>query len=196
VEYFIINDTVHAVNVLEGGPSDKAGLKTGDKFIKVGDSLVAGTGITNEKIKKLLRGEGGTDVKVSVLRDQNTINTSITRGTIPKYAVDAAYMIDSETGFIHLNKFSRTAYEEFMQAIEKLNAKGMKKLIFDLRGNGGGILDEAVDIADEFLDSTKLVVFTKGLHAEKREYNCKRPGNLKKENWYYWLTNSAHRPVK
>src|SRR6185436_14016896 len=73
VEYFIINDTVHAVNVLEGGPSDKAGLKTGDKFIKVGDSLVAGTGITNEKIKKLLRGEGGTDVKVSVLRDQKTI---------------------------------------------------------------------------------------------------------------------------
>lgn len=180
VEYFIINDTVHAVSVLEGGPSDKAGLKTGDKFIKVGDSIVAGTGITNEKIKKLLRGEGGTAVNVSVLRDKKTISTSITRGTIPKYAVDAAYMIDSETGFIHLNKFSRTAYEEFMQAIEKLNAKGMKKLIFDLRGNGGGILDEAVDIVDEFLDSTKLVVYTKGLHAEKREYNCKRPGQFEK----------------
>jgi len=180
VEYFIINDTVHAVSVLEGGPSDKAGVKTGDKFIKVGDSIVAGTGITNEKIRKLLRGEGGTAVKVSLLRDKKTFSTSITRGIIPKYAVDAAYMIDSETGFIHLNKFSRTAYEEFMQAIEKLNAKGMKKLIFDLRGNGGGILDEAVDIADEFLDSSRLVVYTRGLHTERREYNCKRPGQFEK----------------
>jgi carboxyl-terminal processing protease len=110
----------------------------------------------------LLRGESGTAVNVALLRGNKTITTSITRGTIPKYAVDAAYMMDNQTGFIHLNKFSRTSYEEFMAAIEKLNASGMKKLIFDLRGNGGGILDEAVDIVDEFLDSTKLVVYTQG----------------------------------
>lgn len=176
VEYFIIDDTVHAVSVLEGGPSEKAGIQIGDKFIKVGDSVVAGTKITNERIRKLLRGESGSSVTVSLLRGNKLLTASITRGTIPKYAVDAAYMMDAQTGFIHLNKFSRTAYEEFMQALEKLQKQGMKKLIFDLRGNGGGILEEAVDIADEFLDSTRLVLFTKGLHTSRREYNCKRPG--------------------
>lgn len=180
VEYFIIEDTLHAISVLEGGPSDKAGLQIGDKFIKVGDSIVAGTKITNDRIKKLLRGEGGTNVSVQLLRGDKLVTAVITRGTIPKHAVDAAYMIDTQTGFIHLNKFSRTAYEEFMQAMEKLQKQGLKKLIFDIRGNGGGILDEAVDIADEFLDSTRLVLYTKGLHAERREYNCKRPGLFEK----------------
>ncbi len=176
IEYYIIEDTIHAISVLEGGPSFKAGLQIGDKFIKVSDSVVAGTKITTERIKKLFRGEAGSNVAVTVLRGSNSVTTTIARGTIPKYAVDAAYMMDATTGFIHLNKFSRTAYEEFMQSMEKLQKLGMKKLIFDLRGNGGGILDEAVDIADEFLDSSKLVLFTKGLHADRRNYNCKRPG--------------------
>lgn len=178
VEYLIIDDTVHTVNVLEGGPSDKAGVQIGDKFIKVGDSVVAGNGITSERIKKLLRGESGSDVAVTLIRDKSLVTTTIKRGTIPKYAVDAAYMMNAETGFIHLNKFSRTAYEEFMQALDTLKVKGMKKLIFDIRGNGGGILEEAVDIADEFLDGDKLVLYTEGLHADRREYRCKRPGQF------------------
>jgi carboxyl-terminal processing protease len=180
VEYFIIDDTVNAVNVLAGGPSDKAGVQIGDKFLRVGDSTVAGNRITNERIKKLLRGEAGSDVPVKLLRGNKTIDVKIKRGTIPRFAVDAAYMIDQQTGFIHLNKFSRTAYEEFMQAMENLTKQGMKKLIFDLRGNVGGILDEAVDITDEFLDSNRLVVYTEGLHTKRREYNCKRPGQFEK----------------
>lgn len=180
VEYFIIKDTVHTINVLKDGPSDKAGLKTGDKFIKVGDSVVAGNGITSDRIRKLLRGESGSTVKVTLMRANTLVDTLIRRGTIPTYAVDAAYMIDQQTGFIHLTKFSRTAYEEFMQALEKLKEQGMKKLIFDLRGNGGGILDEAVDIVDEFLEGDRLVVYTKGLHAERRDYKCKRPGQFEK----------------
>ncbi|MBC7851687.1 MAG: S41 family peptidase [Chitinophagaceae bacterium] len=178
IEYFIINDTVHAVNVLPEGPSDKAGLLAGDKLIKVGDSIVAGAKITDDRIKKLLRGEAGSPVVINVLRGNKKLDFSVKRGTIPKLSVDAAYMINKETGFIHLNKFSRTSYEEFMRAIEKLKREGMKKLIFDLRGNGGGILDEAVDIVDEFLDSSKLVVFTQGLNTARRDYRCKRPGQF------------------
>ncbi len=176
VEFYIIDDTVNAVNVLTDGPSDKAGLKLGDKFLKVGDSLVAGNGITPERIRKLLRGEGGSTVSVELLRGNGKVTASITRGTIPKPAVDAAYMMDAQTGFIHLNKFSKTTYEEFMQAMEGLQKKGLKKLVLDLRGNGGGILDEAVDIADEFLSGDKLVLYTEGLHASRQEYKCKRPG--------------------
>lgn len=180
VEFFIINDTVHITNVLSNGPSDKAGLQVGDKFLKVGDSTVAGHGITADRIKNLLRGVGGSKVQVAVLRNNKQVQTSITRGTIPLYSVDASYMIDTTTGYIHLNKFSGTTYEEFMSAMEALQKKGMKKLIFDLRGNGGGILNEATDIVDEFLDDEKLIVYTQGNKSEKTEYHCKRPGLFEK----------------
>jgi carboxyl-terminal processing protease len=180
VEFFIINDTVHITNVLSDGPSDKAGLQVGDKFIKVGDSVVAGHGITADKIKNFLRGVSGSKVQVAVLRNNKQIQTIITRGTIPLYSVDASYMIDTATGYIHLNKFSGTTYEEFMKAMETLQQKGMKKLIFDLRGNGGGILTEATDIADEFLEGDKLIVYTQGNKQEKTEYHCKRPGLFEK----------------
>jgi carboxyl-terminal processing protease len=180
VEYMILNDTVHVVNVLKDGPSEKAGLQTGDRFLKVGDSVVAGNNISNDRIKKLLRGPENTQVSVSLLRGNATSKINITRGTIPKPAVDAAYMMNDTTAFIHINKFSRSTYEEFMAAMEDLQRKGMKKLLLDLRDNGGGILDEAVDIADEFLDGEKLVLYTQGLHNSKREYICKRPGLFEK----------------
>ena len=178
VEFQIIRDTVNVVNVLPGGPSEKAGVKTGDKFLKVGDSIVAGNGITSERIKNLLRGPGESIANVTVLTGNTTRQISISRGMIPLYSVDAAYMMDDTTGFIHLNKFSGTSYEECMEAFEKLKKKGMKKLIFDLRDNGGGILGEAVDISDEFLDQDKLIVYTKGQKQPKVEYNCKRPGQF------------------
>ncbi|MBC7826932.1 MAG: S41 family peptidase [Chitinophagaceae bacterium] len=180
VEFHIIRDTVHVVTILPDGPSDKAGLKVGDKFLKVGDSVVTGAAINAERIKKLLRGEGGSQVKVILLREDQQRPFSIMRGTIPLYSIDAAYMIDGETGFIHLNKFSGTSYEEFMQAMERLQKQGMKKLIFDLRDNGGGILGEAVDISDEFLDDNKMIVYTKGDKQDKYEYRCKRPGSFEK----------------
>lgn len=178
VEFQIIDDTVHVVNVLPGGPSAKAGLQPGDKFISVNDSIVAGKGITSAKIKSLLRGPGQSKVAIKILRESATKIITIERGTIPIYSVDASYMIDDTTGFIHLNKFSSTSYEECMAAFEKLKEKGMKKLIFDLRDNSGGILGEAVDIADEFLSDDKLIVYTKGDKQEKIEYKCKRPGQF------------------
>jgi carboxyl-terminal processing protease len=176
VEFQIIRDTVHVVTVLPGGPSDKAGVKFGDKFLSVSDSAVAGVGITSEKIKNLLRGAGGTAVSVKMLRQNKPLSVQITRGTIPLYSVDAAYMVDDSSGYIHLNKFSGTSYEEFMRALEDLQKKGMKRLIFDLRDNGGGILGEAVDITDEFLDGDKLIVYTLGDKQEKVEYRSRRPG--------------------
>jgi carboxyl-terminal processing protease len=176
VEFFIIDDTVNITNVLSDGPSDKAGLQVGDKFLQVNDSTVAGKGITSDRIRKLLRGEGGSKVIVKLLRNSQQINATITRGTIPLYSVDASYMMDATTGYIHVNKFSGTTYEEFMQAMEKLQKQGMKQLIFDLRDNGGGIMGEAVDIVDEFLSGDKLIVYTQGDKQDKMEYFCKRPG--------------------
>lgn len=177
VEFYIIDDTVNVTNVLAGGPSDKAGLQVGDQFLKVGDSTVAGH-IDGDRIRRLLRGTGGSTIQVTMLRNKKNLTTSITRGTIPLYSVDASYMMDATTGYIHLNKFSSTTYEEFMQATEKLQKLGMKQLIFDLRDNGGGILGEAVDIVDEFLDDEKLIVYTQGTKQPKQEFHCKRPGLL------------------
>lgn len=177
VEFYIINDTVNVTSVLADGPSDKAGLKVGDQFLTVNDSAVAGN-VNGDKIKKLLRGPHGSLVKVNMLRAGKVIQASISRGTIPLYSVDAAYMIADSTGYIHLNKFSGTTYEEFMQATEKLQKLGMKQLIFDVRDNGGGILGEAIDIADEFLSGDKLIVYTQGNKQTRQDFVCKRPGLL------------------
>ena len=176
VEFHIYNDTVNVVNVLVNGPSEKAGLQVGDQFLKVENSNVAGKNITPEKIKKLLRGPGSSKINLTVSRDGQKKDFVIQRGNIPIFSLDAAYMIDKETGLIRINKFAQTTYEEFMKAAERLQSAGMKKLILDLRGNGGGILNEAVDIVDEFLDGDKLIVFTKGDKTPREEYRCKRPG--------------------
>jgi carboxyl-terminal processing protease len=178
VEFQIINDTVHVVNVFPGGPSALAGMLVGDKFLKVGDSAVAGIGITSRRIKSLLRGPGSSVVSITILSGSVKKELRVVRGIIPLVSVDASYMINDTTGFIHLNKFSGTSYEECMSAFEKLKEKGMKKLIFDLRDNGGGILGEAIDITDEFLDRDKLIVYTQGIRQPKLEYKCKRPGQF------------------
>ena len=176
VEFNIFYDTVHVVHVLANGPSDKAGLQVGDKLIKVNNENITGPAINSDEIKKRIKGERGTVVDVSVLRNAETKQFKITRGTIPLPALDAAYKLDSITGYIKLSKFSETAYEEFMNALEDLQKTPLKKLVLDLRGNGGGFMNEAVDIADEFLSDDRLVVFTEGLNTKRREYRCKRPG--------------------
>ncbi|HEY6900599.1 MAG TPA: S41 family peptidase, partial [Puia sp.] len=173
----------NVTNVLAGGPSEKAGLRVGDKFIKVDDSVVAGNGITNERIRKFLRGPGSSQVKVTLLRvgEGNTPRqVSILRGTIPIPSVDVAYMINKETGYIRINKFSETTHGEFVQALQKLQTQGLQRLILDLRGNGGGILQEAIEIADDFLDDQKLIVFTVGARSPRAEYHCRREGPFEK----------------
>lgn len=176
VEFNIFLDTVHVVHVIAGGPSDKAGLQVADRIIKVNNEVIAGKNLSTDEIKRKIRGESGTPVKIAVLRKKELKEISITRGRIPINAVDAAYMLDKNTGYIKLNKFSETAYEEFMQSLEALQKNNISKLILDLRGNGGGFMNEAVEITDEFLDDDKLVVYTQGTNTQRREYRCRRPG--------------------
>lgn len=180
VEFTIINDTTNVIRVIEGGPSEKAGLKTGDKFIRVNDSLIAGNHTSEESLKNLMRGKGGTKVKATLLRNGNIIQKEITRGPIRLYSIDASYMLNDTTGFIRISRFSETTYKEFMAAMDKLHGKGMKALILDLRDNGGGILTEAVHIADEFLSQDKLITYTEGAHVPKKEYKCDKEGVFEK----------------
>jgi carboxyl-terminal processing protease len=176
IEFNIFDDTVHVLTVLKDGPSDKAGLQPGDRILRVGDSSVAAAGITSEAIRSLLRGPRGTKVNVVVRRGDGQLPFEITRGYIPLYALDASYMLQPGTGYIRLNKFSETTYEEFMEALEKLKGEGMKHLVLDLRDNGGGILEEAVEMADEFIDGSRLVVYTEGKHIPRRDYTSRRTG--------------------
>lgn len=181
IEFQIFDDTVNVINVLQNGPSEKAGLQIGDKFIAINDSIIiAGKRLQPDNIRKLLRGENGTPVKITVKRSQQIIPVTVSRGTIPIPSVDAAYMIDKTTGFIHINKFAESTYREFMIALEKLKAQNIEKLILDLRGNGGGLLSQAVNIADEFLDDNKMIVYTQGSHVPKYEYRSKRQGLFEK----------------
>lgn len=180
VEFNIFNDTVNVVFVIPGGPSDKSGLKVGDKIIKANDTLLAGRNFDADGVKKFIRGPGGSKINLQLIRDKKPMSITVTRGTIPVSAVDAAYMIDKTTGYIRLDKFSDNSYEEFMQSLEDLKEKGLSQLVLDLRGNGGGFMNEAVDMADEFLDGEKLVVYMQGAKTKKTEYRCKRPGLLEK----------------
>ncbi len=176
VEFDVINDTINIMHVVPDGPSAKAGVQAGDKFIKVNDTAVAGVKIKEDKIKKLLRGPNATQVAIDILRGNKKKKITIQRGIIPVSSVDAAYMMEPGTGYIRLNKFSQVSYREFMQKLEKLKGQGLQKLILDLRNNSGGVLDQATEIADEFLDGDKLITYTAGAKFPKKEYRCKRPG--------------------
>ncbi|SFP07827.1 carboxyl-terminal processing protease [Chitinophaga sp. YR627] len=180
VEFNIIADTVNVVSVVSGGPSETAGVQTGDKIIKVNDSLVAGNNISGDKIRKLLRGPKNSKVIVTMLRQQKITPIQIIRGDIPLYSIDASYMVSPEIGYIKINKFAGTTYQEFMDAMRKLTKAGMTKLVIDLRQNPGGYLDAATRIADELLDDNKLIVYTKGKSYPRSDYRCEKPGLFEK----------------
>ena len=176
VEYQMINDTLNVVYVLENGPSEKAGIKTGDMLLKVDTVNVAGQHIKTSELRILLRGKQGSKVNLTVLQNGQAKILEISRGTIPLPSLDAAYMATSDIGYIRLNKFSETTYLEFMDAATGLLKKGMKKMILDLRGNGGGLLEQATNIADELLPDGKLIVSTRGSHVKTKEIRSTKPG--------------------
>ena len=176
VEFNIFYDTVHVLYVMPGGPSDKAGLKVADRILKVNNQPIFGKTVTSDEVKNLIRGPANTTIDLAILRNNQPMHVSVTRGTIPVPSLDAEYMIDKTTGYIKLNKFSENTYNEFMQAMADLKKQGLKKLILDLRGNGGGLMNEAVEIADEFLDDDKLIVYTEGANTERHDYTARRPG--------------------
>ncbi len=180
ISFRIEKDSITVINTIPGGPSEKVGLMAGDRIVKIDDSLVAGIGITNNGAMKLLKGKKGTKVKVSNYRRgiPKLIDFNITRDLIPTYSVDVAYMVDINIGYIKINKFSATTYEEFNEATDELMDKGMTKLILDLRGNPGGLMQAAIQISDEFLDDGELIVYTDGKNRPKRHAFATNNGQL------------------
>ncbi len=165
IEFRLISDTVVVVNTVAGGPSEEVGILAGDRIIWVDTSKIAGQGVGNRDVIGRLKGPRNTKVKVKVYRkgaSDKLLKFTITRNRIPIYSINVSYMIDTKVGYIKINRFARTTYTEFMEAANKLRDQGMEKLIVDLRGNGGGYLQAATDIADEFLESGKLIVYTQG----------------------------------
>jgi carboxyl-terminal processing protease len=177
VEFSIVDDTIMVVTPITGGPSEEIGIMAGDKIIEIDDSLVAGVGVKNQDVMAMLKGPKGTKVKVNILRaGSQNLSFTIKRDKIPLYSIDATFMIDDEIGFIKINRFSATTYDEFSKGLRQLQALGMKKLIIDLRQNPGGYLGAAVQIADELLDGKKLVVYTEGKNSKRMNYFAERPG--------------------
>lgn len=180
ISFNMLTDTVLVISTIPGGPSEKAGLMAGDKIIYVGDSLIAGQGIVDEDIIGMLKGPRGTEVDIKVLRKgvDELIPFTIERDKIPIYSVDVDYMVNDSIGFIKINRFSMTTYDEFMQAVNELEAMGMTELILDLRGNVGGVMDPSIRIADEFLPGDKLIVYTEGRARPREEYRSTDSGTF------------------
>ncbi|MBQ9528947.1 MAG: PDZ domain-containing protein, partial [Bacteroidales bacterium] len=160
IQFNVPNDTVVVNSVITGGPSERAGLRVGDRVIKVDDRNIAGVKMEQDTMISLMRGPKGTKVVISVLRygSDELIPFTITRDKIPVHSVDVAYMINDTTGYIKLSKFARTTYAEFVQACDKLKDSGMKRLVFDLRDNTGGYLDQAMMLANEFMEAGEMIV--------------------------------------
>lgn len=172
ISFNILKDTLYVISAISGGPSEKVGVLPGDKILMVDEENIAGIGLTNEDVFSLLRGKKGTKVTISVLRknSKDLIDFTIVRDKIPIFSVDAHYMINENTGYIKINRFSATTVKEFLEAAYDLKKENAENLILDLTGNGGGYLDAAVRLSDEFLGHDRLVVYTEGLNSPKREY--------------------------
>lgn len=177
IEFQQFRDSVFVAYVLPGGPAAKGGLKTGDILLSIDDSVkLSGNKLDGEAIKREIKGPEDEKLKLVVLRNQKRLTFNLLRASVPVTPIDAAYMVSDTVGYIKIDKFADRTYEAFMQALETLLKKGMKSLVIDLRGNGGGLLSEAVGIADEFLAGNKLIVYTEGLHAPRVNYYSKREG--------------------
>lgn len=170
VQFNIVDDTVMVVSPIPGGPSEKLGIRSGDRIVEVNYDKMAGTGIKNSDVMKLLRGKKGTKVNVGIYRrgEEELLDFTITRDKIPIYSVDASYMMTPEIGYIKVNRFARKTADEFTEGLIKLKGEGMKHLVVDLRGNGGGYLRTAEHLADQLLADKKLIVYTQGVHQDRR----------------------------
>ncbi len=170
IRFLIHNDTLVATHIMPNSPSLRAGMFPGDRLIEVDGEDIAQGDVTNEKVMELLKGTEGSEVKVKVYRKGLIKDLTITRGSIGVSSIDAAIMLTPDIGFIKLNSFTRFAGEEFREAAQILKDQGMKKLVFDLRNNGGGYMEDATDIADEFLEAGKLIVYTEGRMEPRDDY--------------------------
>ncbi|PKP20485.1 MAG: peptidase S41 [Bacteroidetes bacterium HGW-Bacteroidetes-20] len=182
VTFQIIKDTINVMEVIVGGPSDKVGLMAGDKIIRVDTSDAFGKSINNQWVMTHLRGKKGTKVDLMVKRGKNEelLTFTIVRDKIPMNSINVSFMVDKTTGYIRLERFAQTSKQEFTQALNTLQLQGMKNLIFDLRGNGGGYLNVAFEIADEFIEKNKIIVYTENFRKEGDTFRSTEAGDFEK----------------
>lgn len=181
ISFNVLHDTLMVVTTVPGGPSEKVGILAGDRIVQIDAKVVANIGLKNTDVFDLLRGKKGTRVDLKIKRkgEPNIMDFTVIRDKIPINSLDASYLLDDHTGYIKLNKFSATTIAEFNDAIKVLKGGSkLNSLVLDLRGNGGGYLTAAIELADQFLNDSKLVVYTSGLHSEKKEYNASSLGEL------------------
>ena len=182
IQFNMKQDTLYVIQTTVGGPSEKVGIMAGDRIITVNDTTIAGVKMKNSDIMKRLRGKKGSKVTVQVKRGNNPelITFRITRDKIPLYSIDATYMIDDKTGYIQISRFGAKTHEEMVEAIKKLEKQGMKQVIIDLGNNGGGYLNAAIDMCNEFLQRKQLIVYTQGSNSPRQEGNADGFGRLQR----------------
>lgn len=182
VQFNLIKDTIYVVDAIAGGPSERLGIRAGDRIITINDTTVAGVGFRNSDVMDRLRGPKGTKVKVGIQRrlEPGLLEFIITRDKIPIFSVEAAYMANPKVGYIKVSRFSATTMKEFRNKLSELKAAGMQDLILDLQGNGGGYLRTAIEMADEFLGDRRLIVYTEGRNSPRDETYATKEGGFEK----------------
>lgn len=181
ISFNIYKDTLIVMTTIPGGPSERVGIKPGDRIVKVDDKIITSIKLKNSDVLKLLRGDKGTKVKLLILRKREIapLEFTIIRDKIPIFSVDASFMLDNSTAYIKLNKFAATTMTEYKHAMEALKQKSkFKNLVLDLRGNGGGFLGAAYELANQFLEEQKLIVYTEGIHSPRRDYYSTTNGSF------------------
>lgn len=181
IRFNMLTDTLYVVEVIPGGPSEKVGIKVGDRIISVNDTLIAGVKMKNTVVMSKLKGKKGTVVQVKVLRKDfpKLLDFKIIRDKIPVYSINVTYMIDEKTGYIRIERFAATTFTEFKEALGNLQKEGMENLILDLQDNGGGYLNAAIEISNEFLKPNSLIVYTEGVHQRREEARATNSGSFK-----------------
>ena len=178
IQFNMMEDTLLVIQPVSGGPSEKVGIRAGDRIVYVNDTLIAGVKMSTEDIMRRLKGPKGTKVNLQIVRRgvDELLPFVVVRDKIPVHSLDASYMITPQIGYIKINRFGATTHEEFMNALASLKGQGMKDLILDLQGNGGGYLNAAIDIANEFLGQGELIVYTEGRRNPRHEFVAKGDG--------------------
>lgn len=180
IQFQIYNDTILVISAVPGGPSDKLGVRAGDKVVTINGQDATGKKITNSFVMEKLRGPKGTEVSIGILRNNELplIEYKIKRDKIPLNSIDATFMLTENIGYVKLTRFARTSMDEMRESIAKLKGQGMRDLILDLRNNSGGFLDIAVELSDEFLPAQRLIVYTEGLRSPRVEFKATNKGNF------------------
>ena len=180
IQFNMATDTLFVIQPVSGGPSEKVGILAGDRIIEVNDTVIAGVKMSTEDVMRRLRGKRGTEVTVKVMRRgvKELLPFTIKRDKIPVYSLDASYMVDKKIGYIRVNRFAATTGKEFADALHRLQKEGMRDLILDLQGNGGGYLNAAIELANQFLGKKELIVYTEGRRNPRAEFDAEGNGDF------------------